>query len=75
MPNQIGMFEQIEDSREDHNILAVPTGGQFEITREIEDKLRNFVLYVFADVPGKSTRVGRFLGKEGALSLIAASGL
>jgi hypothetical protein len=35
--------------------------------------LTDFVLNVFADVLGKSIRVERFLGKEAALSLIAAS--
>jgi hypothetical protein len=35
-------------------------------------QLRDFVLNVFADVPGKRIAVGRFLGKEAALSLIAA---
>jgi inorganic pyrophosphatase len=67
----IGMFEQIEDGKEDHNILAVPAGEQFELTAEVQDILRDFVMNVFADVPGKSMTVGRFLSKEEALSLIA----
>jgi inorganic pyrophosphatase len=69
----IGMFEQIENGQEDHNILAVRTGEQFEVTRELQDKLREFVLNVFADVPGKSMRVGSFLSKDTALKLIKAS--
>jgi inorganic pyrophosphatase len=69
----IGMFEQIEDSQEDHNILVVLAGEEFEVTPAIEEKLRTFVLHVFADVPGKSMRVGRFLGKEAAWELITAS--
>ena len=69
----IGMFEQIEDGKEDHNILAVPVGQRFELTVEIQDVLRDFVMNVFADVPGKSMTVGRFLGREEALSLIAGS--
>jgi len=69
----IGMFEQIEDGQEDHNILAVPPGEGFDLSVDVQDKLREFVLNVFADVPGKRMTVGRFLGKEAALSLIAAT--
>jgi len=69
----IGLFEQIEDGQEDHNILAVRSGERFEITPDVQDELRDFVLNVFADIPGKRIAVGRFLGKEAALSLIAAT--
>jgi inorganic pyrophosphatase len=69
----IGMFEQIEDGKEDHNILAVRAGEVFDVTPDVQDTLRAFVLNVFADVPGKSMTVGRFLGKDAALALIAAS--
>ena len=67
----IGMFEQIEDGKEDHNILAVHAGEQFDLDLAAKDQLRDFVMNVFADVPGKSMTVGRFLGKEEALGLIA----
>jgi len=69
----IGMFEQIEDEKEDHNILAVRTGEQFAVTPQVENALREFVLNVFAHVPGKSMSVGRFLGKDAPLNLIEAS--
>jgi len=69
----IGMFEQIEDDEQDHNILAVLFGESFDVTAQVQDTLRNFVLNVFADIPGKRMAVGRFLGRESALSLIAAS--
>jgi inorganic pyrophosphatase len=69
----IGMFEQIEDDREDHNILAVRFGELFEVTLEVQERLRAFVLNVFADVPGKRMSVGRFLGKEAALALISTA--
>jgi inorganic pyrophosphatase len=69
----IGMFEQIEDDQEDHNILAIRIGELFELTHDVQNELTDFVLNVFADVPGKSIRVGRFLGKEAALSLLASS--
>ncbi len=66
----IGMFEQIEDGKEDHNILAVQAGEEFELDLAIQDALRDFVMNVFADVPGKSMTVGRFLGKDDAVALI-----
>ncbi len=68
----IGMFEQIEDGKEDHNILAVQAGEEFELDLALQDALRDFVMNVFADVPGKST-VGRFLGKDDAVALIGRS--
>jgi hypothetical protein len=67
------MTEQIEVGKKDHNILAVRTGDSCELTPAIQDKLRDFVLNVFADIRGKSMRVGRFLGKQEALDLIVAS--
>jgi hypothetical protein len=65
------MFEQIEDGNEDHNILAVRSGEAFDLTPAVEDVLTEFVLNVFADLPGKSMRVGRFLCQDKALALIA----
>lgn len=70
----IGMFEQIEDGQEDHNILAIRTGEPFELTTDDQERLRDFVLNVFGDVPGKRISVGRFLGTEAAQSLIAVAG-
>ena len=69
----IGMFEQVEDGKEDHNILAVQAGDEFEVDLAVQDALRDFVMNVFGDVPGKSMTVGRFLGKDAALALIARS--
>jgi inorganic pyrophosphatase len=69
----IGMFEQTEDGKEDHNILAVRAGEKFDLTIPVQEALKDFVMNVFADVPGKSMAVGRFLGKEEALALIARS--
>ena len=71
----IGMFEQIEDDQEDHKILAVRPGKNFALTSEVQTTFKDFVLNVFADVPGKRMTVGRFLGREAALSLLEASRL
>ena len=69
----IGAFEQIEDGQEDHNILAIPIGDNFEITAALQDELTDFVLNVFADLPGKHIAVGRFLGRDEAVLLIEQS--
>src|SRR5262245_39901872 len=49
----VGLFEQVEDGQEDHNVLAVLSGETFELTSIIQEELKDFVLNVFADVPGK----------------------
>jgi inorganic pyrophosphatase len=66
----IGLMEQIEDGENDHNVLAVPVGETFELTDEVQETLRDFVLHVFEHVPGKQMYVGQFLGPEAALDLI-----
>jgi inorganic pyrophosphatase len=62
----IGLFEQIEDGHNIPKILAVLSGEQFEITPDVQSKLRNFVSGAFDGV-----KVGRFLGKDKAMALIA----
>src|SRR5215831_17332024 len=54
-------------------VEAEPIGmlEQIELDLGVKDILRDFAMNVFADVPGKSMAVGRFLGKEDALALIA----
>jgi inorganic pyrophosphatase len=69
----IGVLEQIEDGQEDHNILAVQPGEHFELTPAVETQLRDFVLNVFGDIPGKRITVGHLLDRTAALSLIAAA--
>ena len=49
----IGLFEQIEDDQEDHNILAVQRGERFDLTTDVQKELTDFVLNVFADVSRK----------------------
>lgn len=66
----IGMFEQREDGEEDHKVLAVLPGEHGEITAELEEKLRTFVLSVFAHREGKTMEVGSFHGMEEAEALL-----
>jgi hypothetical protein len=57
------------------SVSIKPDGRQksFEMIAQVESTLREFVLNVFADVPGKSMRVGRFMDKDAPLKLIQAS--
>jgi inorganic pyrophosphatase len=66
----IGMMEQIEDGKEDHNVLAVLAGEEAEITDEVKDILTEFVSHVFEHVERKFVEVGRFFGRKAAMSLI-----
>jgi len=69
----IGYMEQIEDGKEDHNILANLPGGTFEATDEVKEKLTEFISHVFDDLPEMVVTPGRFLGKEDAEALIKQS--
>ncbi|OGF83314.1 hypothetical protein A3B18_01550 [Candidatus Giovannonibacteria bacterium RIFCSPLOWO2_01_FULL_46_13] len=62
----IGMMEQVEDGKEDNNILAKLDGEDVIIDAAIKDTLTEFVSHVFDHRPGKVVRVGRFLNKKDA---------
>ncbi|MDP3985593.1 MAG: inorganic diphosphatase [bacterium] len=66
----IGMFEQIEDNEEDNKILAVLPGETALIDDSVKNKFRDFTAHVFEHIPGKTIRIGRFLDKEAAETLI-----
>ncbi len=56
----IGLMEQFEDGKEDHNVLAVLQEDVFDISEETKRTLIDFVTHVFDHVPGKSIEVGEF---------------
>lgn len=75
----IGLMKQIEitidsngeEARDiDHNVLAVLSGESFEITKEVEDKLKDFVSHVFDHLPQKMIEMGKFLGEGEAIEFI-----
>ena len=66
----IGIMEQIEDEKEDHNILAKVYGDEAVIDDEIKSKLTEFVSHVFDHLVGKVVKVGQFLGKDEAVKYI-----
>ena len=70
----IGMFEQVEDGKEDHKILAkFSEEADISITEDIKESFRDFVANVFSHRPGKTISIGRFLGQEDASHLLEKS--
>ena len=67
----IGIMEQIEDRKEDHNILAKISGENVVINEEIKNTLTEFVSHVFDHRIGKIVKVGRFLDKIAAEKYIS----
>ena len=62
----IGIMEQVENNKEDHNILAKLIDEETLISEKVKQDLSEFVLHVFDHLNGKVVKVGRFLGKEEA---------
>lgn len=62
----IGIMEQIEDGKEDHNILARLSEEDAEVDDKDIEELTEFISHVFDHRAGKVVKVGRFLGKEEA---------
>ena len=64
-------MEQIEDDKEDHNVLAKLVGEEILIDEKIKEDLIEFVSHVFDHRVGKVVKVGRFLGKQEAEEYIS----
>ena len=56
--------------KQDHNVIAVLSDGDVEVSPDEEAILVEFVLHVFDHKPGKTVTVGRFLGPEQALDYV-----
>lgn len=68
----IGLLEQHEDGREDHNILANLPGEPYPFDERVMAVFREFITHVFDHIPGKQIAVGRFLAKDAAEAHIRA---
>ena len=66
----IGIMEQIEDGKEDHNILANLHGEKSIVNSEIKEKLTEFVSHIFDHRIGKVIKIGQFLDKKSAKEYI-----
>lgn len=60
----IGIMEQFEDGKEDHNVLAVLKDENIQVDSEIKERLTEFVSHVFDHRKGKVVKVGNFYGKK-----------
>lgn len=67
----VGIMEQIEDNKEDHNILARLIDEEASINEKVKETLIEFVSHVFDHLVGKVVKAGRFLGKEEAEAYIS----
>ena len=66
----LGLMEQFEDGKPDHNILAVIRGEKQTLDDQTKQMLTSFVSHVFDHVKGKTVLVGRFLGPLSAIEYI-----
>lgn len=68
----MGLLEQLEDGKEDHNIIAYLPGEFIPFDGQVMATFQEFITHVFDHIPGKKISVGRFLGKEIAETHIRA---
>lgn len=66
----VGLMEQIEDGKEDHNVLAVPQGEEERLDSKTKQELVEFVSHVFDHVAGKTVLAGNFRDRESAIDYI-----
>jgi inorganic pyrophosphatase len=66
----VGLMEQIEDGKEDHNVLAVLRGEEGRLDTKTKQKLIEFVSHVFDHVAGKTVLAGDFRGRGSAIDYI-----
>jgi len=66
----VGLMEQIEDDKEDHNVLAVIQGEDARLDSVTKQILIEFVSHVFEHVAGKTMQVGNFCSREFAIEYV-----
>lgn len=66
----IGLMEQIEDGRVDHNVLAILPGSIETLGGATKTRLRKFVAHVFEHIPGKQIKTGAFLSAAAAIEYV-----
>ncbi len=69
----VGMVEYFEGGQPDHKILVSLKDESPEVDDEVKAKLLNFNARYYQRQPDKDTRVGRFLGKDEAVSISLAA--
>jgi inorganic pyrophosphatase len=66
----VGLMEQIEDGKEDHNVLAVIRCEEERLDSKTKQELVEFVSHVFDHIAGKTVLAGNFRGRESATDYI-----
>jgi inorganic pyrophosphatase len=67
----MGLMEQVEDGKIDHNVLAKLPGEDPQLGPAVKQILTEFVRHVFDHIPEKSVRTGDFHGSEEAIEHVA----
>jgi inorganic pyrophosphatase len=67
----IGLMEQIEDGKEDHNVLAVIRGEEERLNDRAKQILIEFVRHVFDHVAGKTIQAGAFRDRLAAVEHVS----
>jgi inorganic pyrophosphatase len=62
----IGLLEQIEDGKIDHKVLGVPRGCVAILDARVAERLKTFIMGVFAHIEGKRIELGRLLDRRAA---------
>jgi inorganic pyrophosphatase len=68
--DSVGLMEQIEDGKEDHNVLAVIRGEEERLDSKTKQRLIEFVSHVFDHVAGKTVLAGNFRDRESVIDYI-----
>lgn len=63
-------MEQVEDGKEDHNVLAVIRGEREGLDDALRQELVEFVSHVFDHVAGKTILAGHFGDEDSAINYI-----
>lgn len=71
----LALLEQVEDGEIDHKVLAALAGETPAIDDATLGALKNFVVSVFAHIPGKDMKVGRLLDRQAAETFLRECGL
>ena len=66
----VGLMEQIEDGKEDHNVLAVLRDEEERLDSKTKQDLVEFVSHVFDHLAAKTVRAGDFYGRDSAVDYI-----
>jgi hypothetical protein len=68
----IGLMEQVENDKTDHNVLAMIRGEHRIVDDLMRAILTDFVNHVFNHIPDSRTVVGNFLEREAAIAYISS---